>query len=539
MEKELINNAKSNIYPFHMPGHKRRGAEVLGEMKPYDIDITEIEGFDNLHHANGIIRQAQDEAAQLYGADHAYFLINGSTCGILAALSAATKRGDRILVARNCHKAVYHGIYLRQLRPVFIYPQITRSGIQGQITAAEVEKAFTENPDIKAVVITSPTYDGVVSDVASIARIAHAHGVPLIVDEAHGAHFGFGGDFPENAVKLGADAVILSLHKTLPAFTQTALLVTRDIFCELENNSLENCDLDNSDINNIGNNSIADKGKCLLDHKLVEKFLGIYETSSPSYVFMAGIERCIHYVRDNGEVPFTELKHNLDNFYQRTSDLKHLRVVRKSDFSAEEAFDFDESKILIFTDKTGMSGQKLLEILLHKYDIQLEMAAGSYALALCSIMDTEEGFDRLEEALISIDEGISLQAVVKHSDNYENVTSDAAINNEDCTRDTTCDICREENKLDTSIYQTLPKAMEMYEAYDMETEAVPFSQAVGRTSGAFVYLYPPGIPLVVPGEIINEKLVDDVRKALELGMEVDGLCYDDNVDKCSFVTVHI
>lgn len=485
MEKELINNAKSNIYPFHMPGHKRRGAEVLGEMKPYDIDITEIEGFDNLHHANGIIRQAQDEAAQLYGADHAYFLINGSTCGILAAISAATKRGDRVLVARNCHKAVYHGIYLRQLRPVFIYPQITRSGIQGQITAVEVEKAFKENSDIKAVVITSPTYDGVVSDVASIAQIAHAHGVPLIVDEAHGAHFGFGGDFPENAIKLGADAVILSLHKTLPAFTQTALLVTQDI------------------------NNIADKGKCLLAHKLVEKFLGIYETSSPSYVFMTGTERCIHYVRDNGEAPFTELRHHLDNFYQKTSDLKHLRVVRKSDFSVEEAFDFDESKILIFTDNTDMSGQELLEILLHKYDIQLEMAAGSYALALCSIMDTEEGFDRLAEALISIDEGISLQEGTKYS-----------------------------TKLDTSIYQTLPKAMEMYEAYEMQTEAVPFSQTVGRTSGAFVYLYPPGIPLVVPGEIINEKLVGDVRKALELGMEVDGLCYDDNADKYSFVTVH-
>lgn len=516
MEKELVKNAKSNIYPFHMPGHKRRGAEVLGDMKPYDVDITEIEGFDNLHHANGIIKQAQDEAAQLYGADHAYFLINGSTCGILAALSAATKRGDRILVARNCHKAVYHGIYLRQLRPVFIYPKITRSGIQGQITALEVEKAFKEKPDIKAVVITSPTYDGVVSDVAAIARIAHEHGAPLIVDEAHGAHFGFGGDFPENAIKLGADAVILSLHKTLPAFTQTALLVTRDISYKPEN----------------GKHIVSE-----LDHRQVEKFLGIYETSSPSYVFMTGIERCIHYVRDNGETPFTELRQHLDNFYQKTSGLKHLRVVRKRDFSEDEAFDFDESKILIFTDKTDMSGQELLETLLHKYDIQLEMAAGSYALALCSIMDTEEGFDRLASALISMDENISLKEGTKNSAKHGNVTGDAAINNEDSIMDTTCDICREENKLDTSIYQTLPKAMEMYEAYDMETEAVPFSQAAGQTSGAFVYLYPPGIPLVVPGEIINEKLVGDVRKALELGMEVDELFYDDKADKWSFYTI--
>ena len=164
MEKELINNSQSNIYPFHMPGHKRRGSDIGAELDPYAIDITEIDNFDNLHHAEGIIKEAQAEAAALYGAKHAYFLINGSTCGILAAISAATKRGDKVLVARNCHKAVYHALYLRQLHPVFTYPEITRTGLQGQITEAQIRAAFDENPDIKAVVITSPTYDGVVSD---------------------------------------------------------------------------------------------------------------------------------------------------------------------------------------------------------------------------------------------------------------------------------------------------------------------------------------------------------------------------------------
>lgn len=195
--KELINNSQSNIYPFHMPGHKRRGSDIGAELDPYAIDITEIDNFDNLHHAEGIIKEAQAEAAALYGAKRAYFLINGSTCGILAAISAATKRGDKVLVARNCHKAVYHALYLRQLHPVFTYPEITRTGLQGQITEAQIRAAFDENPDIKAVVITSPTYDGVVSDVAAIASVAHAHGALLVVDEAHGAHFGFGGGFPQ------------------------------------------------------------------------------------------------------------------------------------------------------------------------------------------------------------------------------------------------------------------------------------------------------------------------------------------------------
>ena len=485
MEKELVNNAKSNIYPFHMPGHKRRGAAVLGDMRPYDIDITEIDGYDNLHHAEGIIKQAQNEAAQLYGAKHAYFLINGSTCGILAAVSAAVGRGSRILVARNCHKAVYHAIYLRQLSPVFIYPQITASGIQGQITADEVKAAFDSNPDIGAVVITSPTYDGVVSDVATIAQIAHSHGAILIVDEAHGAHFGFGGGFPENAIKLGADAVVLSLHKTLPAFTQTALLVLGD------------CD----GIKTVQN---------LPYHKLVEKFLGIYETSSPSYVLMAGIERCIHYVRDNGEAPFVKLREELDKFYHKTEELKYLRVVTQSDFAQEEADEFDESKILIFTDRTAISGQELIERLLHGYGIQLEMAAGSYALALCSVFDTEEGFERLAAALKDIDDRIECEKTKPEQKN-----------------------CR----IDTSIYQTLPAKLKMYEAYESNVCPVSFENAAGRISGAFVNLYPPGIPLVVPGEVINEKLVSDISHAIFLNMEVDGLHFNEKEASWEFLVV--
>ena len=192
--------------------------------------------------------------------------------------------------------------------------------------------------------------------------LADGYGALLIVDEAHGAHFGFGGGFPQNAIALGADAVIVSLHKTLPAFTQTALLL-------------------------LGG----------MREAAVEKFLGIYETSSPSYVLMTGIERCIHYVCDNKETAFAQLRSRLDRFYQKVSGLSHLNVVRKSDFSADEAYDFDESKIIIFT-KEAMNGHTLLELLLKKYELQLEMAAGNYVLALASVMDTDEGFDRLADA---------------------------------------------------------------------------------------------------------------------------------------------
>ena len=221
LEQKLNELEQSDIYPFHMPGHKRA---FLPFANPYAIDITEIEGFDNLHHATGILQEAQQKAADLYGAKKTYYLVNGSTCGLLAAISAAVPRGEKILVARNCHKAVYHAMYLRQLVPVYLYPEDTAYGIQGQVTPQMVRKQLEQTPDIRAVVITSPTYDGVVSDIKNIADTVHAYGIPLIVDEAHGAHFGFSPEFPENATRLGADAVIMSVHKTLPAFTQTALL---------------------------------------------------------------------------------------------------------------------------------------------------------------------------------------------------------------------------------------------------------------------------------------------------------------------------
>lgn len=461
MERQLIENSKSNIYPFHMPGHKRRS---MGEINPYDIDITEIEGYDNLHDAKGIIKEAQDMAAQLYGADKSYFLINGSTCGILSSISAATKPGDKIIVARNCHKAVYHAIFLRQLKPVYVHPEVCEAGIQGMIAPEKIKKVLEKNPDAKAVIITSPTYDGVVSDVSKIAELAHDRKIPLIVDEAHGAHFGFHKNYPENATKLGADAIILSLHKTLPAFTQTALL-------------------------NICGNLIS-KAK-------VEMFLGIFETSSPSYIFMTGIERCLKYVEKYGEQGLQELCENLNEFYRECEKLKHLKVLRKSDFNTgsnkKEAYDFDESKIIILTKNSGMSGQQLLEILLNEYEIQLEMAAGNYALALCSLMDTKEGFKRLSNALLEID--------LRCKSNKKN----------------------EEKMLDISIYQNLLAVKPIYEALESETEAIPLEEASEKISGAFVNLYPPGIPLLVPGEEINQKLIDDIKRAKSLNMDVCGL----------------
>lgn len=470
MYQQLISYGESDVYPFHMPGHKRR---ALPFPNPYTIDITEIDGFDNLHHAEGLIREAEERAAELYGADRSYYLVNGSTCGLLAAICAAARRGDKVLAARNCHKAVYHAVSMQGLAVEFLYPAITRGDLQGQITAAQVEEALTKHPDIAVVILTSPTYEGIVSDVAAIAACCHAHGAALIVDEAHGAHFGFGAGFPENAVRLGADAVIMSLHKTLPSFTQTALL---------------HC-----------NGTRIDPGR-------VARYLGVYETSSPSYLFMAGMDACIDLIREQGAELFAEYRRRLDAFYRDTADLTQLHVMRREDLCKEEAYDWDDSKLIIYAG--AMGGEALHQELLGHYHLQMEMVSADYVLGMTSLMDTDEGMRRLVTALHEIDEK-NRRMAEPHETAEEN-------------RKTELDGEVPEAGFTARMYRENPRRMQIYQALDLPYREVPFDEAVGKMAADYVYLYPPGIPLIVPGEVITEEFIRHIRECRERKLNVEG-----------------
>lgn len=453
LDTKLRDYADTDTYPFHMPGHKRN---MAGFENPYNIDITEITGFDDLHHADGIIKEAQQRAAKLYGADRCYYLVNGSTCGILSAISATTKKGDKIIVGRNCHKSVYHALYLRELQPVYVYPEVSDYNIQGQIRKEDIQEILEQNTDIKAVIITSPTYDGVVSDVAGIAKLAQEYNIPLIVDEAHGAHFGLDESMPQNAINLGADCVIVSIHKTLPAFTQTALL-------------------------------LVNEGKA--DCQKIEDFLDIYETSSPSYILMAGIEKCIRVMAENSKELFAGLNQNLDGFYKKMQALQKLHVLIAEDFK-EKAFEFDRTKILISTENTDITGHQLKEILTDRYQIELEMSCENYALAIATVMDEEDGFRRLAEALIEIDSNCNIQK-------------------------TSCSI--------REIYTKPERKYEIHEIDNFSKEKVSLQQAEGKISSEYIYFYPPGIPILVPGERINIQNIKEIEKAISQGIEVYGL----------------
>ena len=268
----LTEYADGGYYPYHMPGHKRMGtlggsfSEALAASVRYDI--TEIDGFDDLHDPEGVLREAQLRAAALYGADACYYSVNGSTAGILTAVSAAVPEGGKIIMARNCHKAAYHSVYLRRLEPVYLYPgTVGDTQLAAPVTAEQVEEALKDNPDAKAVLIVSPTYDGVTADVERISEAVHRRNIPLIVDAAHGAHFGFHPGFPESPVRLGADLTVVSLHKTMPCPTQTALLLSRG---------------------------------SRVPEERIRLFERIYQTSSPSYLLMAAMDECISEVQRKG-----------------------------------------------------------------------------------------------------------------------------------------------------------------------------------------------------------------------------------------------
>ena len=487
-EELLINRlaayARSDMYPFHMPGHKRRTGPEESFMNsctdsftnPFAVDITEIEGFDNLHHPEGILKDSMKWAADVYGADQTYYLINGSTGGILAAVCGSVPRGGRILVSRNCHKSVYHGICLNQLKTSYVYPQeIEGLGIQGGITAEDVDRMLNRYMDTQAVLIVCPTYDGIVSDIEAIARIVHRAGLPLIVDEAHGAHFRYDAMFPVSALDLGADVVIESVHKTLPSLTQTALL---HIKCNRPD------------------------GGCYADRERIDRYIHMVQSSSPSYVLMASIENSIYQMEQTDTAPYGKQLHRLR---RRLGQMRHLRLADTGLIGQAGIRDLDISKIVVSTrgtclypavdGLTGFTGAHLDDILRREYHLEMEMCGADYVTAITTVMDSGEGLERLGDALTRIDTQLT-------DAGYK---PDGRSGNQKSVYSMRCDT-----------------AMSMGEAMEEKMASVGLEDSAGCISGEFVYIYPPGIPIVAPGEWISRPILEVILEYRDKGLPVQG-----------------
>lgn len=443
LESQLKDYGQKGLYPMHMPGHKRRLAPA--PELPYGWDMTEVPGVDDLHEAQGILAEAMERTAALHGASRTWYLVNGSTCGLLAGIRALAPANARIIVARNCHKAVYHAMELGNLRPRWLTPPVDQaSGVYGSVSPAQVGEALAECPDAACVVLTSPTYEGVLSDIAAIADLCHRAGIPLMVDEAHGAHLGLCEGWPESAVRLGADLVVQSAHKTLPSLTQTALL-------------------------HLGKGSLADPEE-------VERQLDVFETSSPSYPLLVSLDGCTGILRENGAALFANWKTMLNRFDQLAAGLEKFSVLCHGGDSLgnhPDFFDFDPSKLPIYTGRTGETGGSLAAKLRQR-GFELEMACGNLALGMTAMSDDPAAVERFARTLLELDREAEERALTPSA--------------------------------------MLPPPGEtvypMGEALLRPAAEVPFAAAEGRISGEYIWAYPPGVPLVAPGERISQTFLE-------------------------------
>ena len=444
-----------------MPGHKRRVQPAPG--LPASLDVTEVPGMDDLHCAEGILLEAMRRTARLYEADRTWYLVNGSTCGLLAGIRALAERGAEVICARNCHKAVYHAIELAGYRVHWIMPRLLEDwGICSGISAGQVESALRRHPSAKAVILTSPTYEGILSDIEGICGVCHKRGIPVLVDEAHGAHLmpaSVRAGFPAGAVSAGADLVVQSPHKTLPSLTQTALLHMR------------------------GN---------LLDPALIEAELDIFETSSPSYVLMASLDGCTGIMREQGAELFSLWARRLKNFDSEIRGKLHsIRIFGHTQEAPRDCV-MDPGKILIDVAPIGLTGRELADILRSRYQLETEMSGGSLVLAMTSVCDDEEALKRLARALRQTETDTvrghgtapSPDGPPPAADFHPLVCCTAA------------------------------------EARRQQSEEVPAERAEGRICAEYLYFYPPGIPFLAPGELITSTVLSYLLREKESGRDI-------------------
>lgn len=445
--------AKKDSVNFHMPGHKNRGDNMPWLKEAIKLDTTETYGADNLLNPDTIIKESLRNIAEIFGAKRSLFSVNGTTGSIYMAQSVACDPGDTLLVQRDSHKSVYNGAILNRLELDFVYPKYhAGKNIVMDIDPEAIEKKLKENPKIKAVMVVYPNYFGITSDLARIADIVHAHNAVLIVDEAHGSHMHFSDRLPPSALSCGADIVLQSTHKTLPSITQTSLI-------------------------HLGSDRV--------DRYRLKRAHSLFQTTSPSYLFMTSIENAVMYMNSNkGRKDLDRLIDRVQKFRREVSELSGFEMLDEADLING----LDLTRILFRHE--GLTGIVLKDELFHSHNINLEMADLYYALALCSINNTQADFDRLYHALHQM------------ADKYtqEKMGKEFAVD-------------------------LIPATVRvpMYEAYYREKEEIRLEDALGRLAGQQITPYPPGVPMVLPGEEITEVILEKLRYLKEVGINIVGM----------------
>ena len=457
---DALNNLKKmRIVPFDVPGHKRGKGnpelmKFIGE-SCMSIDVNSMKPLDNLCHPVSVIKEAEELAAEAFGASQVFFMVNGTTSAVQAMILAACKKDEKIILPRNVHRSVINAIILNGAIPVYINPIVNHQlGIPLGLTYSSVEKAIKENPDAKAILINHPTYYGICSNLKAITRLAHKNNMLVLVDEAHGTHFYFGENFPISGMAAGADMAAVSMHKSGGSLTQSSFLL-------------------------LGPS---------ISPGYVRQIINLTQTTSGSYLLLSSLDLSRKNMALGGKVNFKKVSELAQYARDEINKIGGYYAFSRELINGDSVFDFDETKLSVYTLDIGLSGIEVYDILRDEYDIQVEFGDIGNLLAYISAGDRKQDIERLISAFAEI---------------YRRYK-----------RDKTGMMTRE--------YISPELVIMPQQAFYSEKRSIPIYESAGHVCCEFVMCYPPGIPILAPGEMITNHIVDYIRYAKEKGCLLTG-----------------
>ena len=464
---------RMRVVPFDVPGHKRgRGnmelTEFLGE-DCMNVDVNSMKPLDNLCHPVSVIKDAEMLAAEAFGAANAFFMVGGTTSAVQSMIMYACKEGDKIIMPRNVHRSAINAIILTGAVPVYVNPDVNHQlGIALGMSVSQVEQAIRDNPDARAIMINNPTYYGICSDLQRITDIAHAHGMLVLVDEAHGTHFYFGDNFPLTAMAAGADCASVSMHKSGGSLTQSSFLL-------------------------MGKNINAD---------YMRQVINLTQTTSASYLLLSSLDISRKRLALSGKEIFAQTVEMAEYARSEINEIGGYYAYSRELINGDSIYDFDVSKLSIYTLPIGLAGIEVYDLLRDEYDIQIEFGDIGNVLAYISVGDRKRDIERLISALAEIKRRFGKSSAHMLTQEY----------------------------ISPVVTETPRKA------FYAPKRSLPLAEAAGHVCSEFVMCYPPGIPILAPGELITPEIIEYIRYAKEKGCQMTGT-EDINIERLNVLDI--
>ncbi|MBP5433223.1 aminotransferase class I/II-fold pyridoxal phosphate-dependent enzyme [Ruminococcus sp.] len=464
---------RMRIVPFDVPGHKRgRGNMELTEFLGEDcmsVDVNSMKPLDNLCHPVSVIKDAEALAAEAFGAANAFFMVGGTTSAVQSMIMYACKEGDKIIMPRNVHRSAINALIMTGAVPVYVNPDVnTKLGIALGMSVAQVEQAIRDNPDAKAIMVNNPTYYGICSDLKRITELAHAHGMLVLVDEAHGTHFYFGENFPLTAMAAGADCASVSMHKSGGSLTQSSFLL-------------------------LGKNVNAD---------YMRQVINLTQTTSASYLLLSSLDISRKRLALGGREIFAQTVEMAEYARSEINEIGGYYAYSKELINGDSIFDFDVSKLSIYTLPIGLAGIEVYDLLRDEYDIQIEFGDIGNVLAYISVGDRKRDIERLISALAEIKRRFGKDGTDMLTQEY----------------------------ISPVVSETPRKA------FYAKKRSLPLDEAAGQVCSEFVMCYPPGIPILAPGELITGEIIEYIKYAKEKGCQMTGT-EDINIERLNVLDI--